>query len=110
MRFRYRLIITIALLIALSFGIGGTVLIAVSFHASLEEQTDAALNSYMSVRNTLYLLNSLGEQTDFEGITLALEGMEGPWQAMRLTNGKETLFQSDGYISIYTSFPYIIMY
>ena len=98
MRFRYRLIITIALLIALSFGIGGTVLIAVSFHASLEEQTDAALNSYMSVRNTLYLLNSLGEQTDFEGITLALEGMEGPWQAMRLTNGKETLFQSDGYM------------
>ena len=64
MRFRYRLIITIALLIALSFGIGGTVLIAVSFNTSLQEQTGAALNSYMSVRNTLYLLNSLGEQTD----------------------------------------------
>lgn len=94
MRFRYRLIITIALLIALSFGIGGTVLITVSFNASLQEQTNAALNTYMSVRNTLYLLNSLGEQTDYEGITLALEGMEGPWQALRLTNGEEVLFQS----------------
>ena len=94
MRFRYRLIITITLLIALSFGIGGTVLITVSFNTSLEEQTGAALNSYMSVRNTLFLLNSLGEQTDYAGITLALEGMEGPWQALRLSNGEALLFQS----------------
>lgn len=94
MRFRYRLIITIALLIALSFGVGGAVLISVSFNTALEEQTNAALNSYMSVRNTLYLLNSLGEQTDYEGIILALEGMEGPWQALRLTNGQEVLFRS----------------
>jgi len=94
LRFRYRLIITITLLIALSFGIGGTVLITVSFNTSLEEQTGAALNSYMSVRNTLFLLNSLGEQTDYAGITLALEGMEGPWQALRLSNGEELLFQS----------------
>ena len=94
MRFRYRLIITITLLIALSFGIGGTVLITVSFNTALEEQTGAALNSYMSVRNTLFLLNSLGEQTDYAGITLALEGMEGPWQALRLSNGEELLFQS----------------
>lgn len=94
MRFRYRLIITIALLIALSFGIGGTVLITVSFNTSLQEQTSAALNSYMSARNTLYLLNSLGEQTDYAGITLALEGMEGPWHALQLTNGSEVLFQS----------------
>ena len=94
MRFRYRLIITIALLIALSFGIGGTVLIAVSFNTSLEEQTGAALNSYMSVRNTLYLLNSLGEQTDYAGITQALEGLEGPWDALRVRLNGEELFYS----------------
>ena len=94
MRFRYRLIITIALLIALSFGIGGTVLIAVSFNTSLEEQTGAALNSYMSVRNTLYLLNSLGEQTDYAGITQALEGLEGPWDALRVRLNGEELFRS----------------
>jgi len=94
LRFRYRLIITIVLLIALSFGIGGAVLITVSFNTSLGEQTDAALNAYLSVRNTLYLLNSLGDQTNYEGITLALEGMEGPWQALRLKNGYTVLFQS----------------
>ena len=84
MRFRYRLVITIVLLIALSFGIGGTMLITVSFNTALEEQTGAALNSYMSVRNTLYLLNSLGDQTDYAGITQALEEMEGPWDALRV--------------------------
>lgn len=94
MRFRYRLIITIALLIALSFGVGGTVLIAVSFNTSLQEQTDAALNSYMSVRNTLYLLNSLGEQTDYAGITQALEGLEGPWETLRVKLNGKLLFQS----------------
>ena len=95
MRFRYRLIITIALLIALSFGIGGTVLIAVSFHASLEEKTNAAFNSYMSVRNTLFLLNSLGEQTNYEGMVMALEGIEGPWEALRVKLNGNLLFQSE---------------
>ena len=95
MRFRYRLIVTIALLIALSFGIGGTVLIAVSFNTSLEEQTGAALNSYMSVRNTLYLLNSLGEQTDYDGMVMALEGIEGPWDALRVKLNGTLLFQSE---------------
>ena len=95
MRFRCRLIVTIALLIALSFGIGGTVLIAVSFNTSLEEQTGAALNSYMSVRNTLYLLNSLGEQTDYDGMVMALEGLEGPWDALRVKLNGTLLFQSE---------------
>lgn len=94
MRFRYRLVITIALLIALSFGIGGTVLITVSFNTALKEQTGAALNSYMSVRNTLYLLNSLGAQTDYDGLTLALEGIEGPWDALRVKLNGDLLFQS----------------
>ena len=95
MRFRYRLIITIALLIALSFGIGGTLLITVSFNASLEETTNAALNSYMSVRNTLYLLNSLGEQTNYEGMVMALEGIKGPWEALRVKLNGNLLFQSE---------------
>ena len=95
MRFRYRLVITIVLLIALSFGIGGTALITVSFNTALEEQTGAALNSYMSVRNTLYLLNSLGDQTDYAGITQALEEMEGPWDALRVKLNGTLLFQSE---------------
>ena len=95
LRFRYRLVITIALLIALSFGIGGAMLITVSFNTALEEQTGAALNSYMSVRNTLYLLNSLGDQTDYAGITQVLEGMEGPWDALRVKLNGALLYQSE---------------
>ena len=105
MRFRYRLIVTIVLMIALSFGIGGAVLITVSFNASLEEQTGAALNAYMSVRNTLYLLNSLGAQTDYEGITLVLEGIEGPWQTLRVKLNEELLFQSGLHHQLSDSIP-----
>lgn len=94
MRFRFRLIVTISLLIALSFGIGGAVLISASFSASLREETQTSLESYESVRNTLYLLNSLGEQTDYESLAQVLEQMQGAWQALRLTLGEEVLFQS----------------
>jgi len=93
-RFRFRLIITISLLIALSFGIGGAVLISASFHTSLSEETAGALASYESVRNTLYLLNSLGEQTDYESLTQVLEQMQSSWQVLRLRLGEQVLFQS----------------
>ncbi len=43
MSFRLKLMLCIVLLIALTFGIGGTVLITVSFHGALSEQTAAIL-------------------------------------------------------------------
>lgn len=94
MRFRFRLTVTILLLVALSFGIGGTVLISASFNTSLQEEREAALDAYQSVRNTLYLLNSLGDQTDYDSLCYALEQMQGSWQGLRLKLGEEVLFQS----------------
>lgn len=105
MRFRFRLIITISLLIALSFGIGGAVLISASFYTSLNEETDAALASYESVRNTLYLLNSLGEQTDYESLVQVLEQMQSSWQVLRLSLGEEVLFQSGNAGQLTASLP-----
>ena len=61
MSYRLKLTITISLLIALSFGIGGTLMITTSFNASLEKETQAALYAFETVQNTLFLLNSLGE-------------------------------------------------
>jgi len=48
------LIVTISLLIALTFGVGGAVLISASFSASLDEEIQAALDSYENVRNTFF--------------------------------------------------------
>lgn len=98
MRFRLRLMISIALLIAISFGIGGTVLITVSFQSALTEEVRAAQNTFETVRNTLYLLNSLGDQTDYDSLIRALTEMSGsgtaPWQALTLKSGDQLLYQN----------------
>ncbi len=98
MSYRLKLIITITLLIALSFSVGGTILISASFSNSLEAETQAALNGFLTVQNTLYLLNSLGEQTTYDTLTDALTGMEkqqvGRWQGLRLQAGDRVLYQS----------------
>lgn len=97
MSYRLKLTITIALLVALAFGIGGTLMITTSFKTSLETETQAALESFESVQNTLFLLNSLGAQTDFESLANALSQMSeqnmGNWQALSLKNGEKIIFQ-----------------
>lgn len=92
MSFRFRLIVTITVLIALAFGIGGTVLIAVSFQSSLDAETDRALKDFEAVQNTLYVINSLGEQTDYDGLGNILEQMRGSWQGISLTYGDTVIF------------------
>ena len=98
MSYRLKLTITISLLIAISFGIGGTLMITTSFNATLKQETQSALSSFETVQNMLYLLNSLGDQADFEGLSDALAQMEaqglGHWQALSLKNGEEQLFRS----------------
>ena len=76
MSFRLKLTLTISLLIALSFGVGGTLLISLSFHSSLKKETEAALDSFETIQNTLYLINSLGEKTDSATLTETLAQME----------------------------------
>ena len=109
MSYRLRLILTISMLIALSFGIGGTILITASFQNSLEAETDAALDAYESVQNTLYLLNSLGSQADFDSLSAALRQMEeqavGRWQALTLTLGSKILYQSGSSLMGSTALP-----
>ena len=98
MSYRLRLILTICLLIALTFSVGGTILISVSFQASLTAETDAAMESYETVQNTLYLLSSLSGQSDFDGLGKILSQMAqqnvGRWQALSLTADSETIYQS----------------
>ena len=99
MSYRLKLTITISLLIALAFGIGGTLMITTSFNASLEKETQAALHAFETVQNTLFLLNSLGEQTDYDSLGSALSQMReqntGLWQALTLVS-EENLIYRDG--------------
>ena len=98
MSYRLKLTVTISLLIALSFGIGGTVMITTSFHATLQQETQSALTFFENTQNTLYLLNSLADQTDFGGLSNALKQMDsqnlGRWQALSLKTEDAVLFSS----------------
>lgn len=100
MSYRLKLIITISLLIAITFSLGGTILITASFTNSLEAETESALNSFQTVLNTLYLLNSMGEQTSFDSLSEAFSGMAeqrvGRWQALSLKAGDVVIYQSRG--------------
>ena len=109
MSYRLKLTIMISILIAIAFGIGGTLMITTSFSASLKKETKSALDSFETVQNTLYLLNSLGDQTDFDSLSNALTQMEtqnlGNWQALSLTTPEEALFQSGNMVQIGFELP-----
>ncbi len=96
MSYRIKLTITISLLIALSFGIGGTTMIATSFSTSLEKETQASLDAFQTIQNTLYLINSLAEQTDYESLAQVLTQMTeqelGRWQALTLVSPEKSIF------------------
>lgn len=98
MRYRLKLTITILLLVAISFGVGGTLMIATSFYTNLEKEKQSALAVFENTQNTLYLLNALGDQTDFEGLADILSEMEKQgfqqWQALRVNDGSKAIFQS----------------
>jgi len=96
--YRLKLTITISLLIAISFGIGGTLMTTTSFNRTLEQETQSSLSAFENIQNTLYLLSSLGDQTDFQSLADALKQMEtqklGQWQALSLKEGDNQLFLS----------------
>ena len=100
MSYRLKLILTISVLIALTFSAGGTILISVSFQNSLDTETQAALNDFQGIQNTLFLLNSMGSQTGFDNLREALGSMAeqkvGRWQALCLKTADHTIYQSRG--------------
>ena len=98
MSYRLKLTITISVLIALSFGIGGTLMISTSFHETLNQQTQSALSSFDQLQNTLGLLCALSDKKGTDALTEVLEQMElqglGQWKALALRTQKEILFQT----------------
>lgn len=98
MRYRLKLIITISLLVAVSLGLGGTLMISTSFHTMRQQEINSSLKSFENIQNTLYLLNSLGKQSDMKSLTDALSKMETgnltSWQALSLKSQKAELYHS----------------
>ena len=97
MSFRFRLIVTISLLIALTFGIGGSLLIFTSFSSDLEKERLAAIDSFETAQNTLLLLTSLSNNTNYDSLKQSLIQMENTgmveWQAISLCHRETVVYQ-----------------
>lgn len=98
MSFRVRLLISFSLLIALTFGAGGALLISTSFQSMLNEEKAAAIASYETTHNNLQMLRFFGEHGDYSNMTAMLSQMEeqktARWQAISFTAANEVIYQS----------------
>ncbi len=77
MRFRTKILLSTVLVLALSFGVGGTLLLSLSFSSLLGEEEDAAVQSYRMVQSTLSLVNAVSDQTGPEDVADILSQLAG---------------------------------
>lgn len=59
MKFRIKIMLSMAAVLAIAFGIGGSILIAISFSNSLERERSGVETSYRFITNTLHALNEV---------------------------------------------------
>lgn len=98
MKFRYRLMVAFTLLIAVTFGVGGTVLISTSFYSVLKEEKEAAIKEYETVQNNLNMLNTFSPSDHYNNMSELLIQMEteniAGWKGLSLTSKGMTIYES----------------
>lgn len=106
MKFRYKITCCMVSLLALFYGIGGTLMISISFQSALEQEKENAHNSYRMILNTLQVVNQMGTWNSNQDISDVLEQLSGQdnsnWDAIRLlsTSEAEVLYR-DGRVTPY---------
>lgn len=98
MKFRWKITLCMLALLSLLFGIGGSMLIAESFHNSLEREKAAAFEVYRMVWSTLQIVNDLNPYLDKAAIKQTMEQLSAKkqtaWQALRLSTEDEVIYES----------------
>jgi len=89
-------------LLSMLFGIGGSLLITISFQNSLKQERESACHMYQTVLETLQIVNDVNNQFAYEDIINILRQLSGQnrasWAALKLHNNEQTIFQ-EGKIS-----------
>lgn len=105
MKFSVKLAVFISCLTALLFGVGGSLLISISFRDSLEREKTAALASFRTTMETMLLVGEADRRQTSDSVVEALTHLSGgspAWSAVRLTSDTGTLY-SYGALSAQTA-------
>ncbi len=95
MKFRFKAVCCMIILMALLFGTGSSALISISFQHSLQQEKQSALESYRMILNTLQVVNSMGQWTEDKDISKILEQLSSQgtfWAALQLHTESESLY------------------
>lgn len=76
MRFRVKITICMIWLLSLAFGIGGSLLISISFNNSIDREKESALSSFQYVLRTLQLVNDVSTLPNNSDILNVIRQME----------------------------------
>ncbi len=96
-------------LLSLLFGVGGSVLISISFHTSLEREKETAHVNYQMLLNTLQVVNTLDEWSNVNDISNVLSQLlsqnVSSWSALSLSTENEIIF-NNGFSNKFTNIDY----
>lgn len=99
MRFRLKISICMVWLLALAFGIGGSLLITLNFSGSFQREKESAISTYRMTLNTLRIVDEVSQTPDHSNLSEALarissQGLNG-LSAIRLGDEDSTLYESN---------------
>jgi signal transduction histidine kinase len=97
MRFSIKMTLGFIILLSLTFGVGGSLLIMASFNDALSRAEQSALASHRLLLYTLAAVNG-GAASKDDSTASTLEQLDAQggrsWMSLRLSDGSRTLFQS----------------
>lgn len=90
MKFRYKLVVSTILLLCLSFGIGGTILIDRAFKSTLNYAVERHLQNYQNVQNTLLMAADMSSAISYDDLSTILSQLStqnsASWSYVRFVN------------------------
>ena len=97
MKFRLKITVCMVWLLALAFGIGGSLLISLNFSGNFQREKEAAVGSYRMVLNTLRIVDEVSQSPDHSNLVDALEQVgehdSAGLSALRLGNDRSALYE-----------------
>lgn len=97
MKFRTKIVICMVWLLALSFGIGGSLMIGSSFHASMEKEKSSARRTCQMLLNTLTVVDSFSSIS--ETLQKLEQGGNTEWNGLVVLSNGATVYRSGADLS-----------